>query len=88
MLKRNLTIVCFVLCTAISASPFEAQTQLEMNRSAERGLQAAEAQMNSELTRLLALASKKPRSIEKLKEAQSTWRAFRDAHVKAFWPLR
>jgi uncharacterized protein YecT (DUF1311 family) len=86
MLKRNLTIICFVLCLAMSGSPFEAQTQLQLNRSAARELQAAEAEMNSELTRLFALASKKPRSIEKLKEAQSAWRAFRDAHVKAFWP--
>jgi uncharacterized protein YecT (DUF1311 family) len=86
MLKRSLTLVCLVLCTATSGRPLEAQTQLELNRSADRELQAAEAQMNSELRRLFALAAKNPASIEKLKQAQSAWRAFRDAHVKAFWP--
>ena len=86
MIKRKLRIVCIVVCAMTFGSRFEAQTQLEINQSAQRELQRAEAEMNSELTRLFALAAQKPASIAKLKEAQSAWRAFRDAHVKAFWP--
>lgn len=86
MTKVILATVIVVLCAATSTDVGNAQSQLDMNQAAGRELKAAEAEMNAALERLFTLATGKPRSVAKLKQAQAAWLAYRDAHVRAFWP--
>jgi uncharacterized protein YecT (DUF1311 family) len=85
MVKAVLLIACTVLGAA-SGNSARAQNQLEMNQFAGHELQAAEAEMNAILARLFKMAEGRPRSVAKLKQAQSAWEGFRDAHIKAIWP--
>lgn len=85
-MRTILLFGCVALCCATGGRAAGAQTQLEMNQSAGADLESAEAKMNAAMTRLLALAADKPQSIAKLQRAQAAWRAFRDAHVAAYWP--
>ena len=87
MVNKLVGLGAVVLCLLSSGTAAaRAQSQLEMNLSAERELKATEAQMNDILARLFKMAEGKPISIGKLKAAQSTWLAFREAHVNAYWP--
>ena len=79
-------LVCAILLAPRFGDAAGAQTQLEMNQTAERALKAAETAMSNELGRLTKLAARKPSSVAKLQAAQLAWQAFRDAHIKAFWP--
>jgi uncharacterized protein YecT (DUF1311 family) len=85
ILTSLIGIACTVLGAA-SGNSARAQSQLEMNQSAGHELQAAEADMKAILARLFKTAEGRPRSIAKLKQAQSAWEEFRDAHIKAIWP--
>lgn len=79
-------VICLVLGVITPANAATAQSQREMNDAAGRELRAVEAEMNAALDRLFKLAEGKPRSVAKLRDAQSAWLAFRDAHIKAYWP--
>jgi len=81
-------IVIVVLCATTSANLGNVQTQLDMNQAAFRELEAAEAEMNTELEHLfkLAHAAGELGSAAKLEQAQAAWLAYREAHVRALWP--
>jgi len=63
-----------------------AQTQSEYTQSARAELRAAESELNDVLASLIEMAEGNPSSVAKLKQAQAAWEAFRDAHIKAYWP--
>lgn len=86
MLNRLMGMAVLILCVFSSADAVRAQTQFEMNQDAGRELRAAEAEMNKLVDGLVTKAKGKPVSVAKLKAAQSAWLAFRDAHLKAYWP--
>ncbi len=75
-----------VLAAAAQAGLSAGQTQGEMNESAGRDMQAAEADMADAVARLVNLAAGRPATMAKLERAQEAWEGFRDAHIAAFWP--
>ena len=85
-MTRFLLVTLGVLLSLVSASETRAQSQLQMNRAASKDLRDAEAETTRVLALLFKMAESKPRALAKLKQAQSAWQAFRDEHVKAYWP--
>ena len=86
-MKHSLLMAgCIALCMLSGSNSARAQTQLELNQSAGRDLEAAETRMNEVLARLFKMANGRPKAVAKLEQAQSAWRSYRDAHVKAYWP--
>jgi uncharacterized protein YecT (DUF1311 family) len=85
-MTRVILATVIALCAATSTDGGNAQSQLEMNQAAARELQTVEADMNAVLERLFKLATSRPSSVAKLKQAQVAWLAYRDAHIRAFWP--
>ena len=86
MSKVVAILATLALAVGAGGAVSAAQSQADMNQTAVRDLRTAENEMNSLVARLLKMAEGKPGSIAKLKQAQSAWQAFRDAHIKAFWP--
>ncbi len=72
-MKTSLMVALLVL----SATAARAQTQTEMNVGADRGLRAADAGLNLVYRALVAKA--RPAGKAKLRAAQRSWLAYRDA---------
>jgi uncharacterized protein YecT (DUF1311 family) len=63
-----------------------ATTQSQMNRCARDEAARADAELDSVLSALLTETVKDPRAAEKVRVAQTTWLAYRDAYVEAMYP--
>jgi uncharacterized protein YecT (DUF1311 family) len=71
-MKRLLLLgCCIAVCLVSAANRISAQTQFEMNQSAAREFNAADAEMDAQLKQLFKMAEGKPQSLAKLKQAQS-----------------
>jgi uncharacterized protein YecT (DUF1311 family) len=81
--KRILPAI-FLLCLLCAAA--EAQTQTRLNERACAGNRRADAEMNRVYRQILSEYQDKGEFVEKLKEAQRTWVAYRDAHMEALYP--
>jgi uncharacterized protein YecT (DUF1311 family) len=62
-------------------------TQAGMREAADVHLKAAETDMASLLSNLSAKAQGKAESIDALDKAQAAWVKYRDAQLKAEWPM-
>ena len=65
-----------------------ATTQLQMNRCARDEAARADAELDRILRALLMEAAKDAVTAEKIKAAQATWLAYRDAMIEAAYPAR
>ena len=64
-----------------------ANTQLEMNVCAASDSEHAEKELNEVYQAILKKYQKSPQFLLKLKAAQRAWLAFREAEIKAIFPL-
>jgi len=71
---------------ADDAIPWE-DTQAGMTEAAEKGADAAEAEMRRVLERLVKEAAGKPEAVAKLRKAQAAWEQYRDAELEVRWPF-
>jgi uncharacterized protein YecT (DUF1311 family) len=62
-------------------------TQLGMNEAADKELRAAEREMSTLVENLVSKPGASPAAVAKLKEAQASWEAYRDAQLHAMWPF-
>jgi len=63
-----------------------AETQAAMNACANQEFARADTELNHTYRALLAKAAKQPETVAKIKSAQKSWLAFRDAYVEAMFP--
>ncbi len=98
---RTTTTLLLLLCFALSFAQAQqkkrpasrgkhpcanAQTQFDMNNCFCQQYQKADAELNRVYQQLLAARASNPAFIDKLKAAQRTWIAFRDAQLEAIYP--
>jgi uncharacterized protein YecT (DUF1311 family) len=83
-----LLIGVFTAAGVAGSSGPVAQTQSELNATADGELRAAEAEMDSVLTSLRKKGVGHPDALAKLERAQVAWAAYRNAHVDALWPSK
>jgi uncharacterized protein YecT (DUF1311 family) len=81
MMRANLLLA---LLLAVGAS--QAQTQLDLNRSACAELDAADAELNRVYREIRERYRGETLFLDKLKTAQRAWIAFRDAELAAIYP--
>ena len=62
-------------------------TQAGINETAAQRLESAEREMNSVFESLVARADASGVTLEKLRQAQAAWQAYRDAQLAAWWPF-
>ena len=61
-------------------------TQVDLNESADGGLEDAERELESVLASIARQYADKPLFLERLDKAQAAWRAFMDAELEAIYP--
>jgi uncharacterized protein YecT (DUF1311 family) len=66
----------------------KATTQMAMNTCASAEAARADARVNDVYHKLLAAAAKQPEALEKIKDAERAWIAYRDAYVEAMYPAK
>jgi uncharacterized protein YecT (DUF1311 family) len=71
----------------IFSSALYAQTQMEMNESAQSNFQAADAKLNEIYQKIRFVYSDDPVFLKQLQAAQIAWIKFRDAQMSAVFPL-
>ena len=80
--KMTPIILVFLACIGLlfaALSPVQAQTQGQMNQTAERNADKADAAMNVAYKKLMAVLD--PAQKKQLVKAQRAWLAFRDAEA-------
>jgi len=89
MPMRHFTLLFTIAGLSIGGvAETHAQTQLEMNASAEADLAAAHAKLNSLYKKVLSTNADNQQFCSDLKEAQRTWLKYMEFHVKTLFPLK
>jgi uncharacterized protein YecT (DUF1311 family) len=83
-IAKRIPAAVLLLCLVWVAAG--AQTQAGMNERACAGNRRADAEMNRVYQQILSEYQDKAEFVEKLKEAQRAWVAYRDAHMEALYP--
>ncbi|HKD85268.1 MAG TPA: lysozyme inhibitor LprI family protein [Terriglobales bacterium] len=93
---RNLAIVVFFLVNAVYIFPQNSQqygactgkakAQPELNACAAQEADRVDAKMNGVYKQLLAKAGSDANDVAKIKAAERTWLAYRDAYIEATYP--
>lgn len=78
--------LALVAACALSAAVAAAQSQADMNGAACRKYARADDELNRVYRQIQREYADQPEFLEKLKEAQRAWLAYRDAHVDAVFP--
>ena len=86
MIHLSRRFVLSVLIIGLTAAFAQAQTQMQMNKETCDAYKKADAEMNSSYQKILTEYKADVQFIQKLKLAQRTWIAFRDAHVESIYP--
>jgi uncharacterized protein YecT (DUF1311 family) len=89
-------ILTFIGCSASLAQTSEqygkcmskANTQMAMNACANEEVQRADAELNEIYQKLLSSATDQSGAVEKIKAAERTWIAYRDAYIDAMYPAK
>jgi uncharacterized protein YecT (DUF1311 family) len=89
-------ILTFVGCSASLAQNSEqygkcmskANTQMAMNACASEEVQRADGELNKIYQKLLSSATDQSGAVEKIRAAERTWIAYRDAYIDAMYPAK
>jgi uncharacterized protein YecT (DUF1311 family) len=89
-------ILTFVGCSASLAQSSEqygkcvskANTQMAMNACANEEVQRADGELNKIYQKLLSSATGQSGAVEKIRAAERTWIAYRDAYIDAMCPAK
>ena len=86
---RNLTLLFTIGGLSIGGiAEIYAQSQIEMNATAEADLAAAHAKLNSLYKKVLSNNADDKQFYSDLKEAQRAWLKYMEFHVKTLFPLK
>jgi uncharacterized protein YecT (DUF1311 family) len=95
-LKTLLLVVCgwlFVTCVCVAQESPEyracgdkAKNQMEINSCAADEAKRADAELNRVYSELLVKAKKDALVVSKIKAAERSWIAYRDAYIEAMYP--
>ena len=92
---RNLALVLFLLLTTLCFSQTskqlddcnaKAKAQPELNACAAQEADRVDAKMNGVYKQLLAKAGSDANDVAKIKAAERSWLAYRDAYIEATYP--
>ena len=88
MRSKTLTrvVLAFLAACALPGAAVAAQSQADMNSAACRKYARADDDLNRVYRQILREYAEDAGFIEKLKEAQRAWLAYRDAHVDSVFP--
>jgi uncharacterized protein YecT (DUF1311 family) len=86
---RNITLLFTIAGLSIGGiAEIHAQSQIEMNATAEADLEAAHAKLNSLYKKVLSTNADDKQFCSDLKEAQRAWLKYMEFHVKTLFPLK
>ncbi|MFN6017019.1 MAG: lysozyme inhibitor LprI family protein [Verrucomicrobiota bacterium] len=86
---RNLTLLFTIAGLSIGGiAETHAQSQAEMNATAEADLAAAHAKLNSLYKKVLSTNADDKQFCSDLKEAQRAWLKYMEFHVKTLFPVK
>jgi uncharacterized protein YecT (DUF1311 family) len=85
---RNIALLFTIAGLSIGGvEETRAQTQIEMNATAEADLAAAHAKLNSLYKKVLSTNADNQQFCSDLKEAQRAWLKYMEFHIKTLFPL-
>jgi uncharacterized protein YecT (DUF1311 family) len=95
---RYLTVVLFIAlnsfpCLAQDSEQYrgcnnKAKTQVEMSACANEEAVRVDAELNNVYRILLSKAGSQPEAVAKIKAAERSWIAYRDAYIEAMYPAK